>query len=279
MLQIRRSIGITIAIVGLLFWGNIDVLAKSSLRVSEGQTFIVTEKEMLVDEWIMEDNSTVEIGQNITTWTIHAVKAYFGNNVKIMGVGSHGKDGASSTSPGGDVGECKNGIEGGKGSPGSDGGDGVNVKITMGLISVNSLMIDVHGGNGGNGGDGADGGRGGRASCGRMCSGQEGGNGGRGGNAGHSGSGGNVTIDYWVAGKNPISLNSSGNKGLRVNADGGHPGKVGQGGREGGGGAGKRCVPFIKRGSGSPGRRGANGDAGQEGKQGEITFTVLPSPK
>ena len=262
--------------------GSQGVFGQSTFKVARGDTHKVTttDQKMLVDEWIMEDNSTVIIAQGVTNWTIHAVKASFGNNTKIIGRGRNGSRGESSQQHGRNGGECKDGGDGQNGAHGTPGGNGVNVSITMGLVKVDGLLIDVRGGDGGNGGNGSNGGKGGRASCGRVCSGQEGGTGGKGGDAGHGGSGGKVKIDYWIAGRTPITFSNSSDRGLRADTAGGKPGQPGKRGNGGQGGDGRRCPPFnsIRRGSGSPGHNGSQGTVGQPGKPGTVTFSVLPSP-
>lgn len=274
---LRASVCVTVAI-GIVA-GSTNVYGQSALRVQEGQTLTLTEERMFVDEWVMEDNSTLLIDPAIRTWAINASRARFGDNTTIAALGLAGTNGRSSQAHGGNGGECTDGGHGGDGLPGTSGGAGVNIDITMGLLSVTNLIIHVAGGDGSDGGDGANGGQGGRASCGRVCSGQEGGNGGQGGNAGHGGQGGNVKISYWLAGREPLSVGGRGGAGLRVNAAGGDPGRPGQGGRGARGGAGRSCPFFVKRGAGPWGSNGGEGDMGRPGMEGSVEYLVMPSPQ
>jgi len=274
IIQMKNSI-----LIFLLFaFYNSNSNAQSIFKLEAGQTITINQdrKKMLVDEWIMEDNSTIIIGDDVKDWEINANKASFGNNCKIIGHGKNGSNGRSSNAHGGNGGECKDGGHGGNGKNGTTGTDGKNIVITMGLINVNDLYIDVSGGNGGNGGNG---GVGGRASCGRICSGQEGGNGGKGGNAGSGGNSGNITVKYWIAGESGISMGSD--QGLRANTKNGKAGISGKGGKGGAGGHGKSCPPFntIHRGGGPAGHNGANGVNGRNGIEGKILFSVIPTPK
>ena len=270
----------TVALFALVI-GSQSVSAKSTIEVGPGSTYVVTKinQKILVDEWIMNDNSTVLIEKEVTNWIIHATRASFGKNTQIIGRGRRGSDGLSSRQHGSDGGECKDGSHGQAGASGSPGGDGVDISITIGLVNVDELLIDVRGGDGGNGGNGANGGKGGRASCGRVCSGQEGGNGGRGGDGGKGGAGGAVKVNYWVAGQSPITFNRLGS-GLRVDTSGGSPGKGGNGGNGGERGDGRRCPPFksIKRSPGAPGKHGQDGKAGMPGLEGAAEFRVVPNP-
>ena len=263
--------------VGAVVHGT-AVHSQGELRVQRGETRTVTDAAMVVDKWVMEDNSTLEIAPGISDWRIEANRASFGKNTKISGAGSPGDGAADSQGASGTPGtECRDGGHGGAGLPGSAGSNGVNVSMTIGLVGVEDLVIDVSGGKGGDGGTGGTGGQGGRASCGRICSGQEGGSGGPGGSAGNGGRGGNVTVSYWLAGQTPVFVGSTSGKGLRVEAEGGEAGAPGPGGPAGSGGAGKRCG-LYKRSGGSPGSKGPDGGKGISGASGAVLFEVLPSP-
>lgn len=279
MTRISQLFAILVVAALSIFEGT-NVVAQSILKVSEGEAYTVTEDQMLVDTWVMEDNSRIVFEEGITSWNIHAKVARFGKNVRIIGVGSDGNNG-NAGARGRNAGECKDGGHATNGDRGEDGETGINVTLTVGLVSVDDLVIDVRGGNGGDGGKGGKGGKGGRASCGRICSGQEGGNGGNGGGAGLGGDGGHVTVHYWVAGQNAISVglqSDASGAGLRVNNEGGQAGRPGGAGGGGRGGDSRDCT-LHKRGGGPWGKNGRDGDAGRPGKRGEITFQVLPSPQ
>lgn len=265
---------------GIVLAGSKDARGQSVFHVPSGQTFSVAEERIFVDEWVMEDNSSIVLDSKIRDWTIHAGQARFGNNTRILGAGSDGLDGSTSTDEGGPGGECRDGRAGGNGAHGHNGRNGANIKITIGLISVTDLVVDVRGGRGGNGGNGAKGGKGGRASCGRICSGQEGGNGGTGGNAGNGGRGGDIEISYWLAGNKPVSVGGSGT-GLRVLASGGQAGRKGYGGQGGPGGDGRCCPPLdlYCRGGGATGHRGADGNDASKGQDGNVNYVLLPTPR
>lgn len=251
---------------------------QSLLRVKTGQTIKITPKykKILVDKWIMEDNSTIIIGEGVDSWEINASQASFGKNCRIIGRGTNGNNGNHSRKHGGNGSECVDGGHGGTGGNGQNGRVGKSIKITMGLVFVTDLIIDTSGGNGGRGGNGGNGGIGGRASCGRVCSGQEGGNGGFGGNGGNGGSSGKVIVNYWIAGSTSIPMGE--NSGLRVISRAGQGGIGGNGGVGGRGGSGKSCPPFIKRGGGPNGKNGSNGKRGANARDRKPTFNVLPKP-
>lgn len=282
MTLISQSFAILV-VAALSIAEGTDVVAQSILKVSEGETYTVTDTEdqMLVDMWVMEDNSKIVFEEGITSWNIHAKEAHFGKNVRIIGVGSDGNNG-NAGGRGHNAGECRDGGHAANGGRGDDGETGINVTLTIGLVRVDDLVIDVRGGNGGDGGKGGKGGKGGRASCGRICSGQEGGNGGNGGDAGYGGNGGHVTVHYWVADQDAVSVglqSDASGAGLRVNNEGGQAGRPGGAGGGGRGGDGKECSGGLYRHGGGPwGKNGQGGHAGRPGKQGEITFRALPSP-
>jgi hypothetical protein len=253
-------------------------MAQSELKVESGRTYTVTQKDkkMLVNKWVMEDNSTIIISDDVSVWEIHAIEASFGKNCKIVGnrVGKQSRNGANSTKHGSKGGSCTPGGKGGQGDEGAPGPEGSSVKITMGLIYVNDLLIDVRGGVGGNGGKGANGGKGGDASC-SSCSGQDGGQGGKGGLSGRGGHGGNVYVGYWIAGTSNIA---SINNGLRALTTRGRSGTGGTPGNPGPGGDATECGLF-KRSGGNPGPKGVKGGYGKYAKDGEVIFEVIPSPK
>ncbi len=249
----------------------------SEFRVPAGEMVDMVESGVLVDKWVMEDDSTLVISPGISTWTIRAQRAIFGRNTRIIAIGVDGPHGQDSNAHGGAGAECQDGGHGGSGGPGRNGGNAPSLDITIGLVDANGLVIETRGGAGGNGGRGANGGRGGRASCGRICSGQEGGNGGRGGDAGSGGAAGNVTINYWYAGADAPSAIGELGLGIRVQSSGGPPGVPGVGGRAGAGGDGRTCPPFgsIRRGSGDGGSNGASGSPAAPGGDGRVVYNEV----
>ena len=252
--------------------------AQSVFKIETGETITLTSdmSKMLVDEWIMEDKSTIIVPPSIPVWEINANKARFGKGCKIIAHGKNGTVGRNSTAHGGHNGDCNDGGQGGNGSGGTAGTNGSSIKITIGLVSVDDLVIYAYGGNGGNGGKGANGGRGGNADCSSMCGGQEGGNGGMGGSGGRAGNGGDVYVHYWIASQQPMQIGGN-NKGLRAVTKGGQGGRAGAGGTGGVGGVGKKCI-WHKHGGGPKGNNGKSGIAGGSGKDGLQEFMILPSP-
>lgn len=143
-------------VASILFFSS-TVLCQSIFKILEGETFVVEKKnaKMLVDKWIMEDNSQILISDDLDGWEINANEASFGNNCRIVGIGKNGTNGKSSSVHGTASGECKDGGWGGNGNNGAKGSSGKMIKIVMGLLNVNDLYIDVSGGDGGIGGNGA----------------------------------------------------------------------------------------------------------------------------
>ncbi len=272
-------------VIGILIGCSPPEDQKKVLRVGAGNQHIVKEQTTVVDEWVMENNSTLKFAQGIEEWTIHATSATFGSGVRILGVGTNGTAGSGASRNGRNGSKCEDGGNGTDGAAGTPGKPGVDIKIISGLVEVGSVLIDTSGGQGGNGERGGKGGRGGRASCGEVCSGQEGGNGGSGGAAGSGGSGGSVEINYWIAGKQRIVVGYAPRSddgqagiepGLRVRAEPGAPGNPGQGGSGGSGGASRRCAfNTVRRGAGPNGASGPMGRSGQAGDAGDVQFSVV----
>ena len=258
---------------------GMEAQGPSELRVRSGETLTIDTGSLAVrvDTWVMEDNSTIEIppdvcGRPDCTWTIHADNAVFGSGVRILGVGRHGSHGTQAGASGADApGRGNDGGLGGAGSHGEDGGHGVSVTISMGIASLQDLLIDVRGGDGGNGVTGGSGGHGSRGGCTCNCRGGRGGNGGPGGRAGSGGNGGNIAIDYWRTSAGPVGFGD-----LRHNVDPGDAGSRGQGGSPGAGGGGSgNCGiwPYYRRGGGASGSWGEPGASGSPGISGDFRIT------
>ena len=251
--RMRSGIALAILLATVLSAEAQTVPLLPELRVRSGETLTIAPNRLSlrVEDWVMEDNSTIEIpsgvcGQEHCTWRIEARTATIGSGVRILGNGDHGSNGESSGRSGGSAGgRCRNGGHGGRGSHGAQGGRGVDVNISMGLLSFGDLLIDVRGGRGGNGARGGDGGNGSRGSCSDNCRGGRGGNGGQGGNAGAGGDGGNIDISYWIVSVgSAIEPDAGQNLGIRTM--GGSPGSPGDGGTEGAGGGGSGTCGAIE---------------------------------
>ena len=246
------------------------------LRVRENETHTITaqHRNIHVNHWIMEDNSTIEIAADVAIWTLRAGEADIGNGVTIIGRGRSGNRGFQNQgNPGPLHDRCSPagnpGHNAGHGAPGTPGS---SVEITAGIASLGGLTFDLAGGPGGNGGRGGPGGRGGDGSCGRDCHGRAGGNGGVGGSAGAGGAGGDATLHVWPVGDSPLAINA-----FTFNLDGGPAGTPGTGGAGGSGGAGSSCVFSDKR----PGPNGGNGPVGgsaQPGSRGNSAISIIPRP-
>ena len=153
--------------------------SQSTLRVQAGKTKVITPKEqnLIVEHWIMEDNSTIIIDPSLSIWKFTANKATIGKNCKIIARGKNGKSGTNGTQ-GKSHANCTNAGHGINGGNGGNGSNGINLDLNFNIVSLGSIEINSSGGNGGIGGNGGNGGNGGRARCGKNCNGGNGGNGG-----------------------------------------------------------------------------------------------------
>lgn len=238
---------------------------QADLHVARGETEIITREKsrIYVNRWIMEDESTIQIADDVDEVEIRAHEAEIGRGVRIVGRGQHGRDapqppGKSGTGP-----NCTGGTGGDEADDGDDGRTGKTVRIVAGVVSIGELSVDVRGGRGGNGGKGGQGQKGGRAARSEVCNGGNGGRGGRGGDAGDGGDGGAVTIDLWDVDRNgPMGYGS-----ILVDARGGVAGQVGPGGDGGPGGDERRWI-FGKLNGGHWGPVGFPGEAGNPGSAG-----------
>lgn len=255
--------------------------AQSTFLVKTGETRTVAnnERRLLVDKFIMEDNSTIVLADDISLWEVTALDLQFGKGCKIIGDGASGSNGDHG-GPGGHAGggDCSNGGHGGNGQPGVDGKPGKNIKIKAGIRQLGHVLIDLNGGNGGEGGNGGNGGNGTQGDCSRSCNGGAGGNGGNGGRNGNGGPGGSFELSFWVidglAGN--IDLNGNGT-GIQLTNKGGIGGNSGVGGSRGSGGPGKKC-PGKNREPGPHGSAGTAAAIGTTGKSGAYSTIVVPKP-
>lgn len=292
---LRISVGAMATIVlcaaAILFITEIisgpEAVVVEELRVPAGNTLTIGPDRLTlrVNNWVMEDNSTIRIpsdvcGEEDCAWVIQAATATFGSGVRILGVGEKGLDGGRPGGAGANAtGRGNNGSHGGEGNGGLPGDNGVNIDITMGLASMGDLLIDVSGGAGGDGADGGPGGSGSRGGCSCNCGGGRGGNGGRGGSAGSGGDAGNIEVSFWLAAPEPVVTGPG--QGFQTNVQGGLPGTPGNGGKRGvGGGGSGNCGPWPhwRHGGGSPGRPGSIGPEAIPGEKGTATRLVEPSP-
>ena len=260
------------------------------LHVRTGETLTIGPDRLSirVDNWEMDDNSTIIIpsgvcGQERCTWRIDAQTATIGSGVRILGGGVNGTNGGSSGHNGSDAGgRCNDGRNGGPGDHGLPGGHGIDVNITMGLLSFGDLLIDVEGGRGGNGAIGGSGGVGTRGSCSSNCRGGRGGDGGQGGKAGAGGDGGNINIAYWLPSVGSPVMEPVEGQNLITKTQGGRPGNPGDGGRLGaGGGSSGRCgiwPSYWRRGGGGNGRPGGIGSVALPGRNGTVEVVPRTAP-
>ena len=253
---------------------------RANLTVQQGQVYRVSDEEAIIQvhRLIMEDDSTIELSEDVSRLEIRAQEVIIHDRVVIMARGADGADGGDGTTPGGSVALCSEGRAGGLGRDGLNGGNGKNVDIVMGVVSIGSLFIDVSGGRGGDGGMGGVGQGGARGSCqlelGHCgCNGGRGGPGGRGGTAGSGGDGGSVSIQYW-------SFDESTSVAVSQSVEEGEPGMAGVPGRGGSGGAAfgcqNICAPFgTTKAAGSTGRSGEAGGEGDTGNRGSYMLRAI----
>ena len=256
-----------------------QVLESPELIIPEGDIYTITADNavIIVDRWIMEDNSILQLAPDVPRLEIRALEATIGANVTIVARGNDGAPGNTGSTPGGSPGLCNTGNAGGRGEAGTPGLDGKTVDIRMGLINANSLFINASGGRGGDGGQGGRGQTGSRGTCQVRppdfdgCPGSRGGRGGQGGNAGHGGNGGNVTIEYWPI-ADAVSVN------VIPLLEGGISGAPGLPGPGGPGGPRFRCGtwPFRRtQPGGGSGSSGSLGGEGQSGSRGSYTLRAI----
>ena len=245
------------------------------LHVKEGEIKKLSLSNISVNEFIMEDNSTIKL-EGIDKWSLSATIGKIGKNCNIIGVGNDGGSGSpgNSGNPGG---ECQRGGNGSSGSSGSSGSNGITITLKMEIIDLGTLTINTSGGKGGDGGNGGSGGNGGQADISKDCRGGNGGDGGVGGNAGQGGCGGNIAIEFCNNGKHPQFNVASNINVINTIMNAGRNGNVGIGGDFGRGGPGKSKtiskIPKIEvnKGGGDNGSRGANGDSPEQAKSGILT--------
>ena len=269
----------------LIITSLISFAHAQDLIVKANETRIITDKDMIVDNWIMEDNSIIIFGENVTSWTIVANRASFGDNVIIDGRGAHGNSNALHLhgAHGADGGhDCDHGAGGTNGGAGTDGKNGIDITMTISIASVGNVIIDARGGNGGPGGNGGNGGKGTKGDCSDRCNGGRGGDGGYGGAGGNPGNGGDIVINYEFINNKGITEEEAKtmiSNGIRPVSPSGAVGSGGYGGTGGAGGIRQPCNPFPSRKAGPPGtdRSKIQAAFGKAGVPGTITLKRIPN--
>lgn len=253
-------------ILVLIFALNSNLISQGSLVVKANETAHIKYEgtdnvTQVVENWIMEDNSTLVIDSRIKTWSLTANIARFGKKVRVVAIGSNAKSGKSGKNGVSRGSTCRYGGGGDDGENGGHGDDGVNLELSFDLESVGSMTINTTGGIGGVGGKGGNGYNGGKADCGKACRGGDGGHAGDGGHGGMGGNAGLVYIEFDYLNDTPPSNNL---KGVKIISKGGSGASGGKAGNPGTGGTRTRknaCGVWPVKwtmGSGSKGAKGVD---------------------
>lgn len=267
--------------------GNLYGISQSKFLVKANSIRNLAQEEanLFVEEFIMEDNSTLLIPDNIDLWNCTALKFKIGSRCKIIAKGEngvHGTNGISAGPTGG--GDCSNGGSGENGTDGKNGTNGCNINFKIGIQALGSLEIITQGGRGGDGGSGGNGGHGTQGDCSRTCNGGSGGSAGSGGNNGQGGKAGNVKIEFWIVSDKNIqtpefALFGADNNGIVVKQSGGNGGTGGKSGTPGRGGPGKDCQwPVDDRSHGPHGAEKGDKPKGMDGSAGSYVVLAIPNP-
>ena len=187
-----------------------------------------------VDELHMATGSQLNIAPDAIDFRIDVRRAQLESGSRILGQGARGEVGAV-------------------------GGAGIDLTLRMETVSLDSLDIDLSGGQGGAGWNGLPGDSGRQAGCIDWRSSRAGGAGGDGHPGADGGRAGNLQLQIPAA----VELEK-----IHVDLDGGPGGDGGQGGSAGLSGADKSCWLYRRKGSapaaeGKPGPEGNPGPAGQ----------------
>jgi len=260
------------------------MFAQPPIFVKSGETYIISKSEskMIIEKLTMEDNSTIVLSDDVMLWDITAFDAQFGENCKIQGVGKDGLNGDVGKHSGNQGVDCKEGLNGENGEDATPGTEGKDIKMTLGIRKIGSVVVDVQGGIGTRGGKGGNGGKGGRADCSNNCNGGIGGNGGDGGKNSDGQPGGNIEIVFWVVQNNeqpsPTPQEVKGKGFIFIN-NGGKGATGGKRGERGKGGEGKDCRrPIKNRSPGGPGRNGKIQPTSKSGASGTYKITPAANP-
>lgn len=180
----------------------LQTIGQQNLVVRRNQVKNITAsgKALLLDSLILEDNATVKLSTELSTFSLIAKYVVIGFNVTIDGnagtVASNGSPGETGRNANDD---CVAGSNGAPGKDGGDGQDGADMFLFLRIRSIGSLRILANGSPGSDGGKGGNGGNGGNfhvQGIASTCGPKPGGRGGDGGTGGSGGNGGTVMINY-----------------------------------------------------------------------------------
>ena len=225
----------------------------TSLKIDEDSTYILDRDTLILDEFVMQDNSELILTKNNHYIKVKTVS--FGKNCRITGVGDKGRIGYNGRSAHSPQGICRNGFHGTDGDSGSNGSDGKSLMIIAKIgIFQDTLSVNLNGGDGGYGGNGGAGSSGSKNTA--HCK-SDGGNGGKGGRGGNGGNGGNLTL--FIFSMEKMKLLSL----IHLSNRGGYRGLGGEGGKRGYRGIGPSESISLNGITGSPGKDGSNGISGK----------------
>jgi hypothetical protein len=236
---------------------------------------------LVIDELIMEDNSRIDIEQDLEMQVTQNVS--IGTGCLIEANGLRGLDGSNAVGVPPQAPQLTPGTTGFPGGDGKPGGRGKNLRFTWAIQTIGDCIVCSNGGAGGNAGNGAPGGQGGGATC-LGGDGRPGGQGGPGGRGGRGGDSGKIEVVWFRAAVVPLLAatleaelgitgftSTSGLAavplGLRLEANAGNGGRGGLGALGGRGGDGVDCGFYGKGG----GPNGVKGPDGRDGGNGERT--------
>lgn len=264
----RGSLKMRLSAIALVASGMFNATEADAARnfvIKAGQTLAITSQTRFDDfynQMVLEDGARLII--EVPNVVFHVGELIIGNDVRIIGNGKDGANGAHGKGEKPTAGVGHGGWPGENGEAGQNGQPGANFEVIAGTlrpIGVN-FRVELQGGNGGNGGNGSAGGHGGTASCIEVSG--DGGPGGKGGRGGDGGDSGKFSIRF-SSYSGPARLFLMDPDIFIVDG-----GAAGLGGSRGGGGHGGRGVdcPFFLGGSRGGGRVGGDGLPGQMGKRG-----------
>jgi len=251
----------------MLAFSPMLTLGQSNLTLEEGEEIVFNDEivNLVYNELILKDNSTIILGANVKSINITGLHVSIGKDVKLM-----------QRSP--EVVNGTGGTTGALGTNGSAGHSGANVTFQFYIETMGNMDIDVRGTNGGNGGNGGHGYTGANASC--NTKGTRGGNGGKAGNGGQAGNGGSVMVKFKFLHPEKEQSIIGTDEGINILNSGGESGAPGAPGNGGAGGKGhKKCGAwpvYWNVGGGSNGSRGAVGTAPEDGNKGKVNLNGLP---
>lgn len=240
-----------------------EMATGKELVVADNAKIVVgrRDSELIVDRLVMGRKSVISFEEGVREWSIVALNASFGPGAAIDGRGWEGHRG--DRGPSGNLGDwCKRGSNGGDGRDGGDGTDGVSIRMKLGIRAIDSLLVDLSGGDGGLGGEGGSGGGGGSNLM-ANCTAGDGGDGGHGGNGGSGGNGGVLVLDYFFLDDPQRTLSKNHIRFVSAPGDGGRSGIAGSAGTSG-----TNQREYTK--AGRSGQVGEHGRPGAGGRRGEL---------